>query len=401
MNKERWNELQKYFYLFSELDLDLSYLFITETAMKKSIIDATIPFKNFLKNHNLHDYDSQGKGNKEHGKKIPTLMLLEDSEIELESSVYRPKTKDGDPRIWFRGIKKYYNSEAFIAVTTDGEKLYILNLSDKAIRNSLDAKSRTYNVLFDLSKNQESNARELYQKIKEIHNKGFIKTIKAGDTGVGMTLEHLLNIRPNADKGPDYKGIELKTSRNQPKKPKTRTTLYSRVPTWNKNFKGSKDLIDNFGYWSEEKQRRQLYCTISAKKANPQGLYLISDEKNDCLWVAHKEKGKVVEWEFKKLREQLMEKHHETFWVEAETKEIDGIEHFKYNKVTYTKNPNIELIPLLFDNGIITLDFTMHIKPNGNARDHGYLMKIDEKNLELLFPKPKEYNLETDSFDDF
>ena len=96
-----------------------------------------------------------------------------------------------------------------------------------------------------------------------------------------------------------------------------------------------------------------------------------------------------------------MEKHHETFWVEAETKEIDGIEHFKYNKVTYTKNPNIELIPLLFDNGIITLDFTMHIKPNGNARDHGYLMKIDEKNLELLFPKPKEYNLETDSFDDF
>lgn len=401
MNNERWEELQQNLYLFSELNLDMSFLFITETAFEKGIIDVTIPFKNFLKDHALHDYDSQGQGNEENGVKIPTLLLLDDGIVELESSLYRPKTKNGDPRIWFRGIKKYYNSEAFIAVTTDDEKLYILNLSDETITKSLAEKSGLYNFLFDLSKKEENNAKELYEKIKEIHNKGFIKTIRPGDTGVGMTLEHLLNIKPNTDKGPDYKGIEIKASRIQRRRKKTRTTLYSRVPTWNENYKRSKDLIDAFGYWSEEDQRMQLYCTISSKKPNSQGLYLNSDEEEDCLWVEHEEKGKVVKWEYKKLMEQLIEKHHETFWVEAETAEIDGIEHFKYNKVTYTKNPYIDLIPLLFENGIITLDFTMHIKPNGSARDHGYLMKIDEENLKLLFPKPREYNLETDSFDDF
>ena len=65
------------------------------------------------------------------------------------------------------------------------------------------------------------------------------------------------------------------------------------------------------------------------------------------------------------------------------------------------KGKDIEVICVLKGAAIFTVELSMHIKPNGNARDHGYLMKIDEKNLELLFPKPKEYNLETDSFDDF
>jgi hypothetical protein len=35
----------------------------------------------------------------------------------------------------------------------------------------------------------------------------------------------------------------------------------------------------------------------------------------------------------------------------------------------------------------------MHLKPNGVARDHGYLFKILPENLESLFPQPKLINL--------
>jgi len=39
--------------------------------------------------------------------------------------------------------------------------------------------------------------KELTQKLKEINKMGFIKTHRAGDTGIGKTLEDLLNIPEN------------------------------------------------------------------------------------------------------------------------------------------------------------------------------------------------------------
>ena len=52
---------------------------------------------------------------------------------------------------------------------------------------------------------------ELLEKCRQINKKGFIKTMRVGDTGVGYTLETLLGIKANSNKSPDYKGIEIKT----------------------------------------------------------------------------------------------------------------------------------------------------------------------------------------------
>ena len=53
MNKENWADLQEYLPLFSELNLDMSFLYITETGYTKGIIDATIPVRNFLRKNKL------------------------------------------------------------------------------------------------------------------------------------------------------------------------------------------------------------------------------------------------------------------------------------------------------------------------------------------------------------
>lgn len=65
MNKENWVALQEYLPLFSELNLDMSFLYITETGYGKGIMDATFPVRNFLRKNNLHDYEKQGQGQKE------------------------------------------------------------------------------------------------------------------------------------------------------------------------------------------------------------------------------------------------------------------------------------------------------------------------------------------------
>lgn len=395
MNKDNWKELQEYLPLFSELNLDMAFLYITETGFKKGIIDATIPVRNFLKRNQLHDYETQGQGQSENGITLSSKMILHDKTIDLVSSLYRPKTKKGDPRIWFRGIKKYCDANSFIALATDKKILYILNLTDESIKQSLSSKGYVYQELLKLSEEKQTISRELYSKIKIIHNKGFIPTVVSGDTGVGMTLEHELGIPPNSEARPDYKGIELKASRKKIKN-KTRNVLFNKAPDWkNSPCKSTREIIDKYGYFSEEKNRMQLYCTMNATKPNPQGLYLDIDNNELTLKVMHNTEGEVVEWNLEYLKELLLNKHAETFWVEAESKIINGVEHFQYNKIIHTRQPNVNFITSLIMSNTITLDFGMHIKPNGSPYWRLFALKIHKDNLNKLFPEPKEYDLTT------
>lgn len=49
------------------------------------------------------------------------------------------------------------------------------------------------------------------------------------------------------------------------------------------------------------------------------------------------------------MRQQLLTKHHETFWVYAESENQDGIEWFRYDKIIHTKNPNDSLFGALIE----------------------------------------------------
>ena len=393
MNKENWADLQEYLPLFSELNLDMSFLYITETGYTKGIIDATIPVRNFLRKNKLHDYETQGQGQKEHGVELPAKMILHDTTVELVTSLYRPKTKKGDPRIWFRGIKTYCDANSFIAIATDKKQLYIINLTDETIKESLSEKGYVYQELLKLSQEKQSIAHELYNKIKDIHNKGFIPTVVSGDTGVGMTLEHELGIPPNSQAKPDYKGIELKATRETYTDTRN-VQLFNKRPDWeNSPCKSTTDVLNNYGYYREEKNRVQLYCDIFYGKPNTQELFLDIDDDETKLMVVHTRNGEVIEWDLNELKDSLEEKHKETFWIEAESKYINNIEHFKYNKIIHTKNPNTHLLTLLIMNNTIRLSIGMHFKPNGSPYWRQFALRLNKKDLNKLFPEPKEYDL--------
>ena len=80
---------------------------------------------------------------------------------------------------------------------------------------------------------------------------------RKGPTGVGFTLETLLGITENNRQAPDYKGIELKAGRLNHKMPRSRTTLFSKIPDWSKSACSSGMLLlENYGYLVDG--RRQL-----------------------------------------------------------------------------------------------------------------------------------------------
>lgn len=391
---------------FAEERVPVAFLVPTETGYNKAIMDATYPVRELLKEKGINDYESQGQG--------PDNKLIVDARFvysnhleETKASLYRPITKKGDPRIWFSGLKDYCVPCNLLALFIIDKTIFVVNLSDEKIRNSLlEDNGYAHTIIRHAFNSQSKIVNELLCKLKDIHDEGFVKGIGYGDHNVGDTLESLLKIATNSSVLPDYKGIELKTTRSSFGKAKHKSanhknTLFSHVPDWNNSrLHNSLEILNEWGYWGYKKGERRfnLSCTVSGKKPNSQGLYLKVDEEKNALINYGKKDNidlEVVRWDLDVLKEHFSTKHKDTFWIKAESVIKGGSEYFQYNLVKYTSKPNIFLMNKLFDNGIITLDYTIHLKDNGGPRDHGYLFRTEERYFNLIFPEQQIFDLET------
>jgi hypothetical protein len=167
------------------------------------------------------------------------------------------------------------------------------------------------------------------------------------------------------------------------------------VADWEKSpCKSSAEILDKYGY-----QRAidfKLYCTVSTQKANSQGLQFFYDEANDQLIEKDRDGKNVAIWPGRLLRDRLLQKHAETFWIAARTIMVKGVEHFELISVTHTKRPLVsQLIPLI-EAGVITMDHLIkRIGGKSAAAEKGPLFKINKRDLSFLFPDPKTYLLKS------
>lgn len=378
--------------LLTKNQVSLALIEPTETGLKKSIMDATGSVRSFLKENNIHDYDIQGQGPE--NKVQIDAEIYEDFHITYSTaSLYRPKTKKGDPRIWFSGLKKVANPNDIVALIFYSGSFHIFNLTRLNVESLLN--SSLVNPLKELVSeiNGKANeiAFELLTMLRKVASSGPIPSIVAADTSVGRTLETALGIDINSSKKPDYKGIELKSFRSSRT---NRKNLFAQVPDWSlSKFKSSAEILDAFGYHREEDFK--LYCTVSAITRNSQGLTLRLDsdikqliENSDIPEI-----GDFVVWTLEKLHSRLKEKHKETFWVEANSSMIDGREYFQYSFVEHTKKPIISQFDILIDHGIITLDHLIKRNSKGKVVEKGPLFKIQPKGIDMLFPPSEKYTL--------
>jgi len=383
---------------FTSKGFDVAFIVPTETGLQKAILDATGSVREFLTKNSIHDYDVQEPGSEK--IYVTTFFCDANGTCERQASLYRPKTKKGDPRIWFSRLKSFCRPHNLLGMIAHEGELYLFNLSNFQTRQSLeDERGFLRNLLADMARRDDNVAGELLTKLIAVYRKGFIRSVIAGDTGVGMTLEKQLGIAPNPDKAPDYRGIELKTKRGKT----NRSTLFTQVPDWSKSKIGSAtDLIDTYGYWNDQKQRYDMNVTVRASAPNPQGLFLSVDDDTDTLHNLHinsenREVTEVVLWELKKLRDRLEEKHKETFWIGAHAEMRDADEYFNYFEVIHTHSPISSLLGLLIEESIITVDYLMHRRVVGGkklaVRSRGVPFKIHPRNLKLLMPEPSYFNL--------
>jgi len=384
---------------FTQRGIEVAFLVPTETGMKKSIMDATGPVRDFLKRARIHDFDSQPQG-QEHKKIVRTTVVTCAGLHRTETSLYRPATKQGDRRIWVSGLKGYASSGNVLALVATGDaQLLVINASNAGLmpgvstpltgplqirdlpRIDLDA------IITPLLPRASSAADELLCLMR-----GLAGRWHEGRPGrkrhleVGRLLEELLGINANSSKSPDYKGIEIKASRGRRG---IRQTLFAKVPNWSISpLKSSAEILDAFGYTRDPKYRRQLRCTVTAKAPNTQGLYLGMEAAASRLLEASNLPyiPRVAVWLVPELQATLLAKHPETFWVEAAARTEGDSEEFRYEHVLHTKRPIVSALSTLLETGVITVDHLITRDIQGRVKEQGPLFKIKKMNLDLLFP---------------
>jgi hypothetical protein len=227
------------------------------------------------------------------------------------------------------------------------------------------------------------NLEELRQKLLKIKVKGFIKSHREDNTGIGKTLEDELGIIENNQHEADLKiGNKKAELKGQRKNAKSRVTLSTKEPEW---IKDKFVVINKTGY-VDKKGRWGLKNTLSNLKENKRGWKL--DISKDKIVMINKDLGEACFFDKKILLEIIKEKIGENLvLVLAEVKKRKDKEYFHYTDAVYYEDFNESNFIKLLVEGRIIWEFRLHLNSSTNIRDHGSGFRISRKYLDNLFDK--------------
>lgn len=217
---------------------------------------------------------------------------------------------------------------------------------------------------------------ELKRRLEGIKHQGFVKTHRIGDTGIGKTLEDLLDITENNIPLHDIHGVaELKAYR---KGATSMLTLFTLEPL-PKGGDRDRLLLNNFGYSKRDNQRsKELHSTLSSKRYNNQNLRLSVCE--DKIMVEGRNHNLNIFWDMNTLKKKFEDKLPALVYVLADRKIISDAEYFHFNEAYLLKGFSFELFKIMVKNDDIIVDFRMYYMPNGSVRNHGtgFRVKINK-----------------------
>jgi len=111
-------------------------------------MDAHGQLRDYLRREGVHDYAAQEKGG-DAKVRVPAWYLKHDTVVDATASLYRPETKNGDPRIWFSGLPKHSIAGNVLALLAHAGEIYIANVSRPDIWESASDASTPLGQLLD------------------------------------------------------------------------------------------------------------------------------------------------------------------------------------------------------------------------------------------------------------
>ncbi len=439
---------EKVFRFITGLFPDAALLYPSKTGLDKSILDAHACLRYLLAQSGYQDFSKQKKGE---AYKVyrPMLACAQGATFAYDLALYRPSTKNGDPRLWpslldgergvFAGLRQsFFPGKAFSRLCKPDDLfaafelsgvLVLLRLADVKLplpsvlrvnelstvgiekgfvswysanlvkevegEGRLEEKSKGYKYSSRASSElsgveadpDEFVVREIIGKFK-VHAGKYVESRGTGDMAVGKTVEWMLGVSANSSKDPDYKGIEIKSARTGQSKNKL-TTLFSKTPDRSLSKMRPYQVILEYGWVDEKTGKRHAHVSVGSKESphNKGGFY--TKLSNDCLYLEmwHQQgREPMFVWALDKIRSALLKKHRRTLWVSVDTKKEGKVEHFKVCHAKLTGTPDFDAFIEFISAGSVTVDLTMTLKDNQKSvRDHGYLFRIKNTLMDKLF----------------
>jgi len=240
------------------------------------------------------------------------------------------------------------------------------------------------------------------ERLKSINEMGYVESHRSGDTGIGKTLEDLLEISENNIAGPDFAVYELKSAR---KNSSSMLTLFTKAPL----PKGAnRNLLNAFGYrqrkvscdyeqlslTGEETNEsnipineKELHVTVDSLKPNCVGLIL---KITDARIYIDTDKRVEAYYDNEVLKESFEKKYHKLIYVLADNKKERRKEYFWFNEAYLLDGFGFKRFSKLVKQGLLKVDIRIGHYQNGRLHDHGTGFRIMPKYLPECFEKIKK-----------
>lgn len=217
---------------------------------------------------------------------------------------------------------------------------------------------------------------EIKLKLSKIKKLGFVKSLRSGPTGIGYTLETLLEIKENNISTPDLGEIELKAQRENHTGMTTLFTFNNKA--WKMN---PLEAIRKYG--SRDKNGRiGMYYTMGLKP-NSAGLFLAVDDTS--VMIRNIDGNLIAVWLLSEIEKRFEAKVKNVLLVKAKVEERDGVEYFLFDRARLLANGTTKnILKNQFENGQLLVDLRLHDKGT-MARNHGTGFRIFENNIENLY----------------
>jgi len=241
-------------------------------------------------------------------------------------------------------------------------------------------------LMLDASSPAPDSSPALIAFLKEfdvLSEQGFVPTLRSGSTGIGYTLETMLDIPENNSPGGDFMGMELKAFRDDDlhMDDAEKMNLFLKEPQWIDGLVG-KQRVPKYGY-VDENGRPALYSTVTIKESS-HGFVFRVDRESQRLWLVNHDQD-IAFWNFSTLERRLIEKHSQAVFVSAHAEGAGKEEQFHYYGVLWCAEPSVDSFVRLVQDGAVMLELRMHLKPNGSLRNHGSAFRIKQNRIPDLY----------------
>ncbi len=228
------------------------------------------------------------------------------------------------------------------------------------------------------------NLDEFIEKMKLIKARGYIKTHRTGNTGIGKTLEDLLDIKENNIDIANTTFAELKSAR---KGSGSMLTLFTKAP---QPEKANSILLKKYGYITEKSNGKKiLHTTAKATEYNTlrglKGFKIIITQ--DKIVLVSSDSEQLGYWDEETLRKVFEKKLKHVIYVQADCKGAGKNEEFWFNEAWLLSGFNFNGFKNNTKDGVICVDIRIGQYQDGSTHDHGTGFRINPDKLSLCFSK--------------